>query len=360
MPADITLRNDGTAEAMYARTGAWHGLGTVLADAPDSASAITAAGLDWEVTHSPLYRKFDGKFRKVPGRYLTAREDTGAELGIVGKRYHILQNRDAFAWCDSLVGTGEVRYEAAGSLKGGRMVWMLARLEGAEDVIADGDTLRRYLLLHNSHDGGGSVVITPTSVRVVCVNTLLLADPLAGNDGDTTSANTRKHTLRISHTASMSIRLDEARKVLGIMNGRFAAYAESARELAAARFNEQDFARFLDKVVPLPPMGRVTAYRTEARERITDLYYNAATQAPVRGTAWAAANAVTEFIDHEYAGVRAAGQKGEERRLYAVWWGSPAAMKAQAYRYAARIAGVDLSRADSYDMAGKADLAGVA
>ena len=102
----------------------WHGLGTMVEDAPDSREALIAAGLDWDVVQKPVFTQ-DGV--QVKGYYANVRDYDSSVLGIVTSRYKVVQNRDAFAFTDSLLGEG-VRYETAGSLMGGRKTWILAKL----------------------------------------------------------------------------------------------------------------------------------------------------------------------------------------------------------------------------------------
>ena len=144
---------DGVGEAAFALRPAWHGLGRTLDYVPDSEAMIEAAHLGWSVGARPLVT-CDG--RSVPGYFATVREDTGAVLGVVSDRYKVVQNRDAFDFLDSLLQDGVLRYESAGALKGGRVVWALARMP-SDDEIAPGDVSRRYILFSTTHDGSGSV-----------------------------------------------------------------------------------------------------------------------------------------------------------------------------------------------------------
>ena len=101
----------------------WHGLGTPVQEAPNSAEALRLAGLDWEVVSRDI-QLCGGK--KIPGYHANVRSSDNSVLGVVGERYKIVQNNDAFAFTDGIIGEG-ARYETAGSLSGGRRVWMLAK-----------------------------------------------------------------------------------------------------------------------------------------------------------------------------------------------------------------------------------------
>lgn len=167
-------RGDGfmsaNVETMFSvREKPWHGLGTIVMEAPTSADALRLAELDWEVVQEPVYT---GNQEPIKGYKANVRSSDRKVLGVVSDRYKVVQNVDAFSFTDELLGKG-VRYETAGSLQEGRKVWLLARLP-KEYVIA-GERISSYLVFSNTHDGSGSVKVAVTPVRVVCNNTLNLA-----------------------------------------------------------------------------------------------------------------------------------------------------------------------------------------
>ena len=158
----------------------WHGLGAVLERTPATiAEAIEASGLGSRVEREPIAVDrgdaaspdsiWDPRCEEIPGYYATVRQETRQVLGIVGECYRIVQNTEAFEFVDQLLGSS-LHFETAGSLNGGRRVWVLATLP--EHVIVGGDPVRPYVLLMNSHDGSTAVIATTTPVRVVCQNTL--------------------------------------------------------------------------------------------------------------------------------------------------------------------------------------------
>jgi phage/plasmid-like protein (TIGR03299 family) len=154
----------------------WHGLGAVLDQPPATvAEAIEASGLGWSVAKRRLAIDCGSdlpdvlRYRGFDGHYATVRQDTDEVLGVVGERYRIVQNHEAFAFVDQLLGSS-IHFETAGSLHGGRRVWVLATLP--DHVEVGGDDVRPYVLLMNSHDGSTAVVAATTPIRVVCQNTL--------------------------------------------------------------------------------------------------------------------------------------------------------------------------------------------
>ena len=180
----------------YTRTAPWHGLGVRVEEVLGSKEALIQAGLDWKVEQTDVYA---ASGERIPGYKANIRDIDRSVLGIVGDRYKIVQNEEAFAFTDGLLGEG-VKYETAGSLAGGKIVWMLAKLP--EKYIISGDAIEPYLVFCNSHDGSGAIRVAMTPVRVVCQNTLNLA--LKG-------AN-RVWSAR--HTGNVMNRMAEARETL--------------------------------------------------------------------------------------------------------------------------------------------------
>lgn len=154
----------------YTRQKPWHGLGTMVTEAPDSKSALELAGLNWTVIQKPIKTQ-DGL--PIPGFKANMRNTDNQVLGVVTDRYKVIQNQDAFAFTDKLLGEG-VTYETAGSLREGHRTWLLAKLP--QRYIISGDEMTPYLVFMNSHDGTGAIKAAMTPIRVVCMNTLLYAD----------------------------------------------------------------------------------------------------------------------------------------------------------------------------------------
>lgn len=150
-------------ETMFsARVKPWHGIGTVVEECPNSKEALGLAGLDWQVEQKDIYT--DGE-TLVPGYKANVRNTDQRVLGVVSDRYQVVQNEEAFAFTDELLGGG-VRYETAGALQGGRRTFILARLP--QRFIIAGDEITPYFVIMNSHDASCSIKAAMTPVRVVC------------------------------------------------------------------------------------------------------------------------------------------------------------------------------------------------
>jgi phage/plasmid-like protein (TIGR03299 family) len=191
---------------------AWHGLGQIVQDYPTSAEAIQFAGLDYEVVKQDIYTtcyNAEGQAmdftNRIKSHHATMRPDTGEVLGVVGKDYEIIQNRDAFSFFDSIVGGNGIQYETAGALGKGERIFITAKLPGYIKVGRE-DLIEQYLFLTTSHDGYGSITAAFTPVRIVCNNTLNAA------------LRNFSNAIKIRHTANAKDRLEQAHKVMGISN----------------------------------------------------------------------------------------------------------------------------------------------
>lgn len=149
-------------ETMFSvREKPWHGLGTVVAEALSSKEALLAAGLNWNVEQEPIYTEAK---EPIEGYRVNIRDTDRKVLGVVSDRYKVIQNSEAFAFTDELLGEG-VGYETAGALQEGRKVWLLARMP--HEYIITGERITPYLLFSNTHDGTGAVKVALTPIRVV-------------------------------------------------------------------------------------------------------------------------------------------------------------------------------------------------
>ena len=178
------------------RNKPWHGLGTSVEMAPTSKDALRLAGLDWDVVQKPIFT-LEGE--EIKGYRCNIRSTDKQVLGVVSDRYKVVQNREAFAFTDTLLGEG-VRYETAGSLQEGKKVWLLARLP--REYIISGERISPYLVFSTSHDGSGAVKVAITPVRVVCNNTLNLA------------LETASRSFSMMHTQSVQSKIEEAHDTL--------------------------------------------------------------------------------------------------------------------------------------------------
>ena len=217
----------------YTRTAPWHGLGVRVEEVLGSKEALIQAGLDWKVEQTDVYA---ASGERISGYKANIRDIDRSVLGIVGDRYKIVQNEEAFAFTDGLLGEG-VKYETAGSLAGGKIVWMLAKLP--EKYIISGDAIEPYLVFCNSHDGSGAIRVAMTPVRVVCQNTLNLA--LKG----------ASRVWSARHTGNVMNRMDEARETLQLANAYMSQLGRSINELQAKKLTDKKVLAMIDSLYPV-------------------------------------------------------------------------------------------------------------
>lgn len=260
----------------------WHGLGTVVEEAPNSAKAIELAGLDWEVRQSGFTYSDGTTDREVPGMKVNYRSDNGDSLGVVSDWYNIVQNKEAFEFTDHLIGEGAA-YETAGSIKGGRQVWLLARLP--EQKILD-DEVFPYLLFANGHDGKTAVQVCMTPVRVVCNNTLNLALGSAA----------RKWSL--SHFKSIHGKLTDAQRTLRLAGDYMKTLEKKAEAMAVKKLARNAVRNFVAKMFPAEDTDRKNERVKKDIERFHECY-GAYDIENFKGTQWGLILAVSDFVTHK-------------------------------------------------------------
>lgn len=359
------------------RKQAWHGLATVLEDNPSIDDALRRAGLDWQVRAEPVFAHVDDvsamavdaggqlviptKQIEIPTHRAVIRETDGAVLGIVSKDYKVFQNREALDVFAELVRDGTLRIETAGSLQGGRKVWIQCRY--ADDVeVKDGDRIAPYVLLAMGHDGKLSIVFMNTPTRVVCWNTMQAAGAV-----EDSVAFDKPGTFRVSHMGDVRKKVQDARDAVVRMNRELGLSVEAYRRMAKQPISEQkvrDLARsiFDDSLVKARSLlerlrneqaqraehmdvqqrADVAAKIAEVEKMLADWKPSRAETEVVRSfhegpghelageTVWGAVNAVTDYIDHGKGG-------GQDRRMTSSWFGNGAGQRRKAFAAAAEM-----------------------
>ena len=259
----------------------WHGLGKVIEEAPNSEEALRIAELDWEVYQTEVIRVDTGNI--VPNMKLNVRSNPDIELGLVSDRYKIVQNKDAFAFTDALIGN-DVRYDTAGSLKNGRTVWMLAKMPQARIA---GDEVEPYLCFTNSHDGTGAVRVCLTPIRVVCNNTLNWAFEGA------------KRSWSTKHTGDMQSKLEEAKECLFLAERYMVGLDEYANAMQNIKVDDEMLMKVLTKCFPKHDLMSDREKKTmdEKKEQFMVCYFMPDI-AKFRGTGWGVLNAMSDFVGH--------------------------------------------------------------
>ena len=297
---------------VFAGATPWHGLGTEINQVTSFWDAFELAGLDWEVDTKPL---FTGDGEKVSHR-AAYRVSDGRILGIVGKRWTPLQNRDAFEVFEPLVDAGEMVIPTAGSRRNGERIWALCQLNQDNSEIVAGDEVAKFVLLSNGHDGKLAVHFGFTPIRVVCANTEALA-----------RGSKASKLVRVRHSRFVKQNVQDLRNVMNFANQEFEATAEQYRYLASKGINSEDLDKYIKIVLGI---GEKSADEMTTRSKnivssIEDLFESGRGSdiAGVRGTYWGAYNAVTEYLNYSKG-------RTANNRMDSVWFGQNGTMNQKA------------------------------
>ncbi len=252
----------------------------ILQEAPTSAEAIKLAGLDWSVEKKAVYT---GDSIEINGYFANTRNTDNKVLGIVTDRYKVVQNSEAFEFTDNLIGN-DVHYETAGSLQGGKKIWLLAKMP--ETKVA-GDVVEPYLCFTNSHDGTGAIKACMTPIRVVCNNTLNLA------------LSTAKRMWSTGHKGNMEAKLAEAKYTLELAETYMYELDKKADDLANVSVSIKQIATILDELFPVKDTDSDIKKKNVAEAKNEYFKcYNAPDLDKFIGSAWGAINAMVDMADH--------------------------------------------------------------
>jgi phage/plasmid-like protein (TIGR03299 family) len=291
------------------RDAGWHGLAEVLDDYVTPEQARTLA-FPWEPVTTPLYRAVpiigengpETSYEEVPGIVGVERSDTGEFFGSVGEGFVHATNKELTEIAESIegIGSGEVKVETAGSLKGGRKVWMLLRLAEPMTVKGDphGETIP-YFALQNSHDGTGSFRGQALMTRIICDNTSQMADVEARHNG---------YEFTFRHTAGLKDRIEEAQAAIQMWRDSISNWQIIMDELVNLKVTDEQRQAFVDEFIPMPVSTKTVSQRVitnieTARSEFWGII-NGITSEGIDHTAYGLVQASVEFQQH-VRGVRA-------------------------------------------------------
>lgn len=266
----------------YVRETPWHGLGTKVMEAPDSEGALIAAGLNWNVIQEPI---FTGENEPIRGYKANIRDSDRRVLGVVTDRYKVIQNQEAFAFTDELLGQG-VRYETAGSLQDGKKVWLLAHMP--HEYIISGERISPYLLFSNTHDGSGAIKVALTPIRVVCNNTLNLA------------LSTAKRSWSMVHTGDIRSKMQEARDTLFMAERYMDELGKEFEALRLKKLSDQKVMEYIEVLLPVEDGSTPQQIKNieRLREDMKIRYFDAPDLQDTGKNAYRFINAVSDFATH--------------------------------------------------------------
>lgn len=311
----------------YAGQTPWHELGNRLPPKQPIEVWAKEAGMNWTICSSPVHYQTDAPgtdnaLMSFEDQRVLYRSDTKAPLSVVGGRYQVVQPREVLEFYRDLTEISGFELETAGVLKAGKKFWALARM-GKETVIKGSDIVRGYLLLATSCDGTLATTATPTTVRVVCNNTLSIA--LNGAVG----------AVKVPHSTSFDAQA--VKRQLGIAVTQWDSFMYRMKTLSECKVKSHESMNYFLKVLCQSDNASDVQGLTNERalKKVQALYEGGGRGAEVaaaKGTAWGLLNAVTEFVDHERRA------KNQEYRLDSAWFGQGAALKQRALDHALQLA----------------------
>lgn len=311
----------------YVGEAPWHGLGSRLSPKQPLEVWQHEAGMDWQIQESPVHFKADavghlGSIHSFPEQKVLYRSNTKEPLSVVSQRYQVVQPREVLEFYRDLTQVSGYELETAGVLKGGRKFWALART-GQNTSLKGNDLVNGYLLLATSCDGTLATTATPTTVRVVCNNTLTIAV-----DGAT-------RAIKVPHSTRFDAQA--VKKQLGIAVSQWDEFMYRMRHLAERKVQWHEtmgyFMQVLCDAQPNNPLPDALP-NERALRRVQSLYEGRGRGSQLEaanGTAWGLLNAVTEYVDHERRA------RSNEYRMDSAWFGQGAVIKQRALEAALQL-----------------------
>ena len=308
----------------YAGEVPWHGLGVPVSNDLTPNQMMKKAGLDWTVEQVDSYVTVGDK--KIPtGMKALVRSSDNKVLTNIGQVWNPVQNEDAFNFFSEYVLKGDMEMHTAGSLKGGQLVWALAKVKESFDLFG-GDTVESYLLFSNPHKYGFSIDVRFTPIRVVCNNTLSLSLEAKA-----------ERSVKVGHRTEFNA--DEVKKALGIASAKLSQYKEMAEFLGSKRYNIDNLIEYYNTVFPRTADKRVQNQElsVETLSKNAKAAFDAIELQPgakyAEGSWWQAFNSVTYVTDHLQG-------RNPDNRLYSSWLGGNQIRKRDALKTALEFAEV--------------------
>lgn len=284
----------------YAGEVPWHGLGVKVSDDLSVEEMIEVAGLNWTVSKQPTFYRV-GSEEIATGKFALIRDTDKKFLSNVSDGWEPCQNIDAFSIFEEFVERNELEMHTAGSLKGGQVIWGLAKMKDQFALFND-DVTEQYLLLVNPHVFGQGIHVRSTPIRVVCNNTLSFA---LGKASEVQATQ--------NHRAAFDV--ERMKEAIGLTREKLRQYETMASFLAGKRYNDETFKQYLNVV--FPNFSKKEEKQTELSRNANRAFEIVETQPGAeygKGTWWQAFNSVTYLVDHELG-------RNADTRLQSAWLG---------------------------------------
>lgn len=310
----------------YVGAAPWHQLGSQLPPKQPIEVWAERAGMNWEICQAQVRYATEqdcGGYLAFPDQKVLFRSDNKRPLSVVGSRYQVVQPREVLEFYRDLTEISGYELETAGVLKEGKKFWALARI-GKEAALKGNDLIKGYLLLATSCDGTLATTATPTTVRVVCNNTLTIA------------LNEATAAVKVPHSTAFDA--EAVKKRLGVAVSQWDSFMHRMKTLADRKVKNLESANYFRRVLGIPEGEQgadQVAIQERALKRVQELYEghgHGAELSSAKGTAWGLLNAVTEYVDHERRA------RSQEYRLDSAWFGHGATLKQRALEQALELA----------------------
>lgn len=312
---------NGKAQMAYAGEKPWHGLGVEVPADLTPMQMLEAAGLNWEVRKHPLFATVNGERIQTSAEALIRSSDNRV-LSIVTDSWNPVQNEEAFEFFNEFVQAGDMEMNTAGSLRGGRQVWALAKVKNSFFDLFGGDRTEGFLLFSNPHQFGKAIDVRFTAIRVVCNNTLTLSLDSATKNG-----------VRLDHRQVFNP--EKVKETLGIATGKLERYKEMAQFLGSKQYKNEDIVEYFNRVFPLTTNKEVKAgvAHSRAAKLAVDILETQPGAEFAQGSFWQLYNGATYLIDHKLG-------RSDDSRMSSAWFGYNKERKIKALNTAMEMAEV--------------------
>ena len=306
----------------------WHQLGNALPEKQPIEVWAEQAGMNWRILETPVCFMAEkagplGSIKTFNEQKVLFRSDTHKPLSVVSDRYQVVQPQEVLEFYRDLVEMSGYELETAGVLKEGRKFWALART-GKETVLKGNDRVKGYLLLATSCDGTLATTATPTTIRVVCNNTLSIA------------INGASTAIKVPHRTSFDAQA--VKKQLGIAVSQWDSFMYRMKTLPERKVKSHEAMNYFLRVLCNSDGGNDNSkglINERALNKVQAMYEGHGRGAELdaaKNTAWGLLCSVTEYVDHERRA------RNDAYRLDSAWFGQGATLKQRALEEALALA----------------------
>jgi phage/plasmid-like protein (TIGR03299 family) len=281
-----------TDGAVFNKKAAWHGLGIVIQNDMSPTDAMEISGLNWTVSKTSSVYAGDAQSDDYNA---IIRDDNNTILSIQSPDYQVIQNSEVFDMAYNL--GADIKVESALSMNGGRRLVVLCNT-GTMDGASSNDTIEKYMAFINSHDGTLAHSVMPTSIRIVCQNTLSMA-----------MASGYKKAFRITHTGDIKKKQQAMADALKFYQQTGKLFEEKVSTLVRKELTKADIQKFWMDVWGMLETPIVTNPQTESEytnylkatttiAKWSDTFDSERQSLNSTANMWLVANAVTKELQH--------------------------------------------------------------